>query len=68
MFCYADVTVEKLSSFIPAFLKNLNIECLIHGNVTKEVQHAKYLMIILISSATDLLILLLFSRRKLFVS
>lgn len=35
--CLIEVTLEKLVAFIPDLLGRLHIECLFHGNLTKEV-------------------------------
>ena len=35
--CLSELTVEKLAAFIPDLLGRLHIECLFHGNLTKEV-------------------------------
>lgn len=35
--CLSEVTLEKLKAFIPDLLGRLHIECLFHGNLTKEV-------------------------------
>lgn len=35
--CLLEVTLEKLVAFIPYLLGRLHIECLFHGNLTKEV-------------------------------
>ena len=37
MILSTDVTLEKLKAFIPDFLGQMHIECLIAGNLTKEV-------------------------------